>query len=275
MAKLEKCPFEALKNVLIATDGSEAGKFSAEGAIEVSKACNANLYAICVAEIPFFAVEVWESSLSLREELEKKADEALDFVKKQAEEAGVKCETIRYMGPSPEEYIIDEAKKRNVDLIVIGKKSLFLGAVGKKIIGNSPCDVLVIPVGAKLVLDKILVATDGSANSEIAGNKAISIAKNLGIPLIILSVAKNKANLSFAEKNVKAIQDKAEKEGIKVEGIAIEGEPFLKIIEVANQKGVGLIVLGRRGRTLLEKLLIGSVAERVIGLSGRPVLIAI
>lgn len=275
MTKLNKCPFEALKNILIATDGSEAANFATEAAVELSKACNANLYAICVAEIPFFAVEVWESSLPLREELEKRAGEALNFVKTKAEEAGVRCETISYTGVSPDEYIIDEAKKRNADLIVIGKKSVFLGAVGKKIIGNSPCDVLVVPVGAQLVLDKILIATDGSANSEIAGNRAISIAKNMGVPLIVLSVAKNKANLSFAEKNVKTIQDRAEKEGIKVEGIAVEGEPFQKIIEIANQKGVGLIVLGRRGRTLLEKILIGSVAERVIGLSGRPVLIAI
>jgi len=275
MAKIDKCPFETLKNILIATDGSEAAKFATEAAVELSKACNSSLYAICVAEIPFFAVEVWESSLPVREKLEEKADEALNFVKTQAQENGVKCETIRYIGSSPAEYIIDEAKKKNVDLMVIGKKSVFLGAVGKKIIGDSPCDVLVVPVGAKLVLDKILVGTDGSANSEIAGTKAISIAKNMGIPLIVLSVAKNKANLPFAEKNVKSIQDKAEKEGIKVEGIATEGEPFEKIIEIANQKGVGLIVLGRRGRTGFEKIFIGSVAERVIGLSGRPVLVAI
>jgi nucleotide-binding universal stress UspA family protein len=48
--------------------------------------------------------------------------------------------------------IVEEAKKKNVDLIVMGTrgktglKRVFLGSVAQKVIGYAPCPVMVVPV---------------------------------------------------------------------------------------------------------------------------------
>ena len=51
------------------------------------------------------------------------------------------------------------------------------------------------------------------------------------------------------------------------------GRPEEGIVKAAEFKGAGLIIVGSHGRTGLKRLLMGSVAERVIGLASCPVLV--
>jgi nucleotide-binding universal stress UspA family protein len=59
---------------------------------------------------------------------------------------------------------------------------------------------------------------------------------------------------------------------IPTEPIVQKGIPFVEIIRTARDKEVDLIVMGTHGRTGLEHILIGSVAERVIQRAPCPVL---
>jgi len=59
---------------------------------------------------------------------------------------------------------------------------------------------------------------------------------------------------------------------IHIEPIVEKGVPFVEIIRTAKDKQVDLIVMGTHGRTGLEHILIGSVAERVIQRAPCPVL---
>lgn len=267
------CPLTKVDKILVATDGSEAAKFAAQAAVELAKPCGSTVYAICVAEVPIFAAEFVETLPQLIDSLEKRAKQALDDVKAIADKAGVKCETISYTGPEPYKYIIDEAIKNSVDLIILGKKGVMLGAVGKKVIGNAPCKVLVVPVGATLNFDKILVATDGSVYSNIAASEAIGIAKRFNSELIAVSVAKRDSEVAYAEEAVKAVKESGEREGVKVQTVVAKGEPFEQIADVANKNAVGLIVMGTYGKTGIEKFFMGSVTERVIGTVARPVMV--
>ncbi|MGB9710457.1 MAG: universal stress protein [Thermodesulfovibrio sp.] len=267
------CPLTKVDKILVATDGSEAARFAAQAAVELAKPCGSTVYAICVAEVPIFAAEFVETLPQLIDSLEKRANAALDEVKTIANKAGVKCETISYTGPEPYKYIIDEAIKNSVDLIILGKKGVMLGAVGKKVIGNAPCKVLVVPVGATLSFDKILIATDGSVYSQIAAAEAIGAAKRFNSELIVVSVAKKNENIPYAEESVKIVKEAAEREGVKVQTVVARGEPFEQIIDTANKNTVGLIVMGTYGRTGIEKFFMGSVTERVISTSARPVMV--
>ena len=65
----------------------------------------------------------------------------------------------------------------------------------------------------------------------------------------------------------------AEKEGIKIEALTLKGEPYEVIVSTATRKNAGLIVVGSYGRTGIERLLMGSVTERVIGHAACPVLV--
>jgi len=267
------CPLTKVDKILVATDGSEAAKFAAQAAVELAKPCGSTVYAICVAEVPIFAAEFVETLPQLIDTLEKRTQQALDEVKAIADKAQVKCETISYTGPEPYKYIIDEAIKNSVDLIILGKKGVMLGAVGKKVIGNAPCKVLVVPVGAVLNFERILFATDGSVYSNIAASEAIGIAKRFGSELIAVSVAKRDSDVVYAEEGVKAVKEAAEREGVKVQTVVAKGEPFEQIVDTANKNTVGLIVMGTYGRTGIEKFFMGSVTERVIGTSARPVMV--
>lgn len=61
--------------------------------------------------------------------------------------------------------------------------------------------------------------------------------------------------------------------GINFEIIVQEGTASKKIIEIAKEKKVNLIVIGRRGLSAIEKLFIGSVANQVLRNSSVPVLV--
>ena len=62
-----------------------------------------------------------------------------------------------------------------------------------------------------------------------------------------------------------------EKIGIKVTGLVQEGSPVKKIIETAKEHD--LIVMGTIGRTGFSKILLGSVAEKVVRFAPCPVLV--
>lgn len=267
------CPLTKLDKILLSTDGSEAAKFAAQAAVELAKPCGSTIYAVCVAEVPIFAAEFIETLPQVIDTMEKRAKQALNDVKVIADKAGVKCETISYTGPEPYKYIIDEAIKNSVDLIILGKKGVMLGAVGSKVIGNAPCKVLVVPVGATLNFGKILIATDGSVYSNIASSEAIGAAKRFNSELIAVSVAKRDSDVNYSEEVVRIVKETAEREGIKVQTVVAKGEPFEQIADVANKNAVGLIIMGTYGKTGIEKFFMGSVTERVIGTVARPVLV--
>ena len=62
------------------------------------------------------------------------------------------CETIVRLDAQPSIPIVEEAKNRSVDLIIMGTrgttglKRIFLGSVAQKVIGYAPCPVMVVPV---------------------------------------------------------------------------------------------------------------------------------
>ena len=76
-----------------------------------------------------------------------------------------------------------------------------------------------------------------------------------------------------AEQSVKKVKEAAVQAGVKADGLIMGGKPSEAIIQTAKDKQADLIVLGSHGKTGVEKLLMGSVAERVIVLSSCPVLV--
>ena len=173
-----------------------------------------------------------------------------------------------------------------------GIKRLMMGSVTARVIGHSPCSVLVVPHEARVEFKNIVLAVDGSRYSVAAASEAVGTAKRNKSKLVVVSVVLSESippmdiafsegrrdriansELQEAEKNVKAVKDAAQKEGVSVEGFVLSGIPYEAIINIATEKKADLIVLGSHGKTGLEKLLVGSVAERVVVLSSCAVLV--
>jgi hypothetical protein len=270
------CPTARMEKLMVATDGSEYSESVIKEAINLAKICSSKLFAVSIIitslEFPTVVPQVMEKE-------EKEAREHLESIKSRAAKEGVDCEIIIHRSEEPFQDIVNDAARNKVDMIIIGThgrtglKRLMMGSVTAKVIGHAPCKVMVIPKDARLTFEKILIATDGSVYSELASREAVSIAKRTGSGLIALSVAKKDENLPVAKETVNAVKELAERERVKVETLTLKGEPYETIVKAAEQKHAGLIVVGSHGRTGVERLLMGSVTERVIGHSGTAVLV--
>lgn len=88
----------------------------------------------------------------------------------------------------------------------------------------------------------------------------------------LLSTMEDVANEMMEEFLTKMRQDHPDKEPIqKATPLLVTGTPATRIVEVAEKKQAGMIIVGSHGRTGLSRLLIGSKAERVVQLSNVPV----
>ncbi len=277
MSAYQVCPVARMEKLLLSADGSVLCEGAVREAINLAKTCGSKLYIISVAEVPEFPEFI--ATPSMAEKLAADTKRYLESLKEKAEKEGVSCEILVRSGVEPYQYIVDEAAKNNVEMMIMGRRGrtglmrLMMGSVTAKTIGHAPCKVMVVPRYAKLNFEKILIATDGSIFSELASREAISVAKRTGSSLIALSVAKKDENLPVAKESVDMVRQVAEREGIKVEALTLKGEPYEVIVKTAEQKNAGLIVVGSYGRTGIERLLMGSVTERVIGHSGCAVLV--
>lgn len=143
------CPISKGERILVALDGSEFTDAIVDQAISMGRICNSTIFAISV--IPYFP-ESLAIAPQIEEEVAKKTRKFLETVKKKIEEENLTCETIVRLDEQPHGVIVEEAKKREVDLIIMGTrgktglKRVFLGSVAQKVIGYAPCPVMVVPV---------------------------------------------------------------------------------------------------------------------------------
>ncbi len=279
------CPVAKMEKLLVATDGSIFSESAIREAINLARTCSSKLIAISVVKT---SPEFEDLVPQVSEKAEKEMREHLESVKSRASKEGVDCEIVIHRGEEPFQNIVNDAAKNQFDMIIIGThgrtglKKLMMGSVTARVIGHAPCNVLVVPLHTKVECRHILVATDGSRYSNAAASEAIGIAKRCGGSLIVISVAlsdkeiilpEDDEEIILAKDNVKKIVELAEKEGVKTEGLTAIGKPYEAIVETAKRKHAGLIVVGSHGRTGLDRLLMGSVTERVIGHSESAVLI--
>jgi nucleotide-binding universal stress UspA family protein len=290
----QSVPLAKIEKLLLSTDGSEYSEGAVREAVKLAKLTSAILTVIAVIETN----PEYEALAPDRvDKADTKTREYLDTVKKMASLDGVECETLAFHSENVFRTIVEEAEKRNVDMIVMGRrgrtglKRLLMGSVTAKVIGHSPCDVLVVPKAAEIGCRKILVATDGSKYSLAAASEAIGIAKRCGAFLYVVSALPSESSpfdivhsemlkgpieqyeLREAEKNVKDVMLIAEQEGIPARTIVESGPPYKAILEAAEKEKIDLIIMGSHGRTGMERLLMGSVAERVVGHAACAVLI--
>ena len=291
----EICPIVNTERLLLATESSEFSEGANREAIRLAKRCGSKLTAMSVIESN---PEFGSMAPAILEKLEKEVLAHLNSVKARAKQEGVTCETVTYEGEDSYKYIVEEAVKQKSTMIIMGRRGkkgfrrLVMGSTTSWTIGHSPCSVLVVPRAAQVDFKSVVVATDGSKYSAAAASEAIGIAKRNNAKLTVLAVVpadiamptdidfaaiqREKIadqDLQAAEKNARAVKDAAQKAGVEAQAFVMSGKPADAIIEIAKDKSADLVVVGSHGRTGLDRLLMGSVAERVIVLASCAVLV--
>jgi nucleotide-binding universal stress UspA family protein len=210
------------------------------------------------------------------------ARDHLEHIRKIAADQNVKCKVVvRRAEANPYRAIIEEDKRWKADLIVMGRrghkgfKKVMMGSVTAKIIATSRCNVLIVPRHAVMKAEHVLLATDGSKCSKAAEQEAISLCMSCHHlkSFTALSVIPAAAKLAEAERILNSVKQAAAGRGISAETISARGRPDEAIVETAHRLGIDIIIMGTHGRRGMEKLLKGSVSERVVSLSPCAVLI--
>jgi nucleotide-binding universal stress UspA family protein len=142
-----------------------------------------------------------------------------------------------------------------------------------------------------MIPQHVLVPTDFSAYADEALEYAIALASKLQAQLTLLHVihsvplwvegdmgrALPDVYLSQLEKQVQQgleqRQQRIQAAGVQGHILRVHGNPFQRIVDLARDQQMDLIVMGTHGRTGLQHVLLGSVAEKVVRLAPCPVLI--
>ena len=134
----------------------------------------------------------------------------------------------------------------------------------------------------------ILVPTDGSAATRGAIEHAVDLAAEHGATIHALYVVNSASFASLpvesSWENVASLLDEegaaalddventASEHGVPVERVLLEGNPSREIVRYAEREDCDLVVMGTHGRGGIDRLLLGSVAEKVVRSSAVPVL---
>jgi nucleotide-binding universal stress UspA family protein len=137
--------------------------------------------------------------------------------------------------------------------------------------------------------NKILLATDGSKDAELAAKAAVDLSKRTGAELHVVHAWRPLPHYAYpslvpegyqppyeegARKILEAQVGRIEEAGISVaEAHLVTGRPADAILDLGDQLGAGLIVVGSRGLGPVKRLLVGSVSESIVHHAKCPVLV--
>ena len=145
------------RNILIATDGSALAEKAVTHGLGLAKAVGAKVTALIV-EAPFNVFDVPESRMRQMPEafaqhaeyVKRHAGKVLDGVAEAAKQAGVACDTVQMEHDQPYRAIIDTAKSKGCDAIIMashgrgGISAVLLGSVTNKVLTHTAIPVVVV-----------------------------------------------------------------------------------------------------------------------------------
>ncbi len=134
---------------------------------------------------------------------------------------------------------------------------------------------------------RILLATDGSPDATLAARSAVELSENTGSELHVVHVGEFLPTyLAFTEEEPAELRRRA-REVLDTQTGMIEegggaiadthlrlGRPAEEIINLAEEIGAGLVVVGSRGLGALRRAVLGSVSENVVRYAPCPVFVA-
>ncbi len=282
--------------VLLATDGSPQAKIAEQLVARIRWPARTKIVALRVDELMRSDEELpWQAYVALHADIRKEIAAHLARLDRQLSVPGREVETALVPG-RPATVIVEEARARAVDLVVLGSRghgeftSALLGSVAAEVVDHAPCPVL---VARRPQLRGVVVADDGSDGAIEAEEVLATWPFLRAMPVTVVSVAERLAPFESGMAVVDPVtyqtmvdeiidlhrgyaRDGAARlaaHGWVAKAKLREGDPAGQLIQATADLKADLIAVGSRGRTGLERLLLGSVARKILFQAPTSVLI--
>lgn len=290
--------------ILIPTDFSDCARNALAHGLFLAHHYDAEIHLLHAVELPTIAVTDMPSDMFDIEEEKAldRMDELLDEHEVHHERSGRVHKAVRPGKPTEPaaEVILDYADDENIDMIVMGThgrrgaRRMLLGSVAEQVIRGAECPVFAVREMEKAWplpnVDTILVPIDFSEGTDDLVAEAVDLAGHYAADIRLLHVVDLDTYphygiavdpvIEIAEKTAQAARDRLEEiaDDIADENLPVfisveRGHVASTISEYADDCDVDLIVIGSHGRSGLNRLLLGSVAEKTLRLAHCPVVV--
>ena len=276
------------KNILLCTDGSAAAEVAGDYAIWLAKKLGARLCVLYITDIrilegPLMAdvsgalgAQPYPALLPHLQEIQReKAATIFAALEKRCQVKSVACETIHETGNLVHTLLEHE---RTADIVVFGQRGEhadwvgdMLGSSVERMVRASHKPCMVTP-GEFRPVKLLLIAYDGSVESNKALHAGVDLATALGTELTIVTVCQRETEESASKLLNEAVQ-LASDHGVKARAQLAHGNAEAEILKLAETSDADLIVMGAYGHTRIRELILGSTTSHVMRKANVPVLL--
>lgn len=259
--------------LLLATQHTEFDAGAEALAMQMAQRCGLPLATV----IPLVSNPEFEAfAPELAQRAEQLAATHIAALRAQAQQMGVTIDLRVRRGEEPYLEIVDEARARGTELIVVRRRgktgflaNLLMGEMVSKVLAHAPCPVMFAPRCAVMWQRAVLVAAQPDAPGLHLVELATTIAAECGLPLHLVHVALGAqdavpgldAFLAQAQALVRA-------QGVALNVLCRQGRPHTEILAALQACGADLLVIGGRSGATPSHAVVGSVTQKVIGLVG-------
>jgi nucleotide-binding universal stress UspA family protein len=291
------------KKILIPTDFSEPSKKAVTYGLTLAGQFNARvIIAHIVPESSALMYAFPTETFAIERDQEQKAQREIASLVPTEYANQFDVQTMVKTG-SIEPELLGIVKDERVDLVVMGTHGRrylgrwFLGSVTERMLRKIPVPLLTVShvdtvehtIGL-VAIKQILFATDLEEPSNSSFKYAIELARAAHAQLTVTHIVDHMDRMLWGPafvtrlqgERAKLVQELKERVSnlvaqekppdVEIEPLVVEGQPFEKLLEIADERHIDIIVINLQSKTMLERAFLGSTAERVVRLARVPVL---
>jgi nucleotide-binding universal stress UspA family protein len=290
--------------ILVPVDGSQFAEASIPAAMTMARRLGAEIELISVFEDASVLAETRDTGQEFKAWLQESLEELATRIRNVSE---IPVATTIVDG-LPSERLVEYAKRATVEMIVMATHGrgpvsrAWLGSVADYVLRHVDVPVLLVraeegaepPKIEEWTFEHALVALDGSDRAEHAldwaadialpGKTAITLFRAVEPPIPFASPylpqavddtqAALEAGRGAATEYLSHVADRLRKQGYQVETEAVVGaHPAPGIVDYARKHPIDLIAIGTHGHRGLRRLVLGSVADKVLRSANVPILL--